>query len=311
MGEDESEEFDWRVLGTFGPHTTAQSSGPRCDRGPGGSLLDEAERARRLRLAGQPRWIAPRVLYAGGGTAVLLGLVLIVSAGITGAVLGSLAMLAAVTSILIGVRMHVARTGTEARLRQRAWTERRVAAELGTLAADGWVMLHDRLLPGTHHRLAHVAVGPAGVVVVTPMPVGLLQIVGHEVEGDDYRQLYAGSLHLDTWLNARRWEVAQLEPAIAQSMQDIVWSGPTVPIAVHVPPRGWREWVWPRRAGADVPDMPFEWRGVELRPLSAVVAMLSGLPSPLSRTEVASVASVVEQLCPPAGRADGHESSAS
>lgn len=55
---------------------------------------------------------------------------------------------------------------------QRAWAagaegERLVAAELDRLTADGWVVLHDVHWPGRPRaNLDHVAVGPAGAVVI-------------------------------------------------------------------------------------------------------------------------------------------------
>jgi hypothetical protein len=198
------------------------------------------------------------------------------------------------------------RTPAEQRLIARAAAQRRVAAELDSLTADGWVLLHDRTLPGGAHRVAHVAVGPAGVFIVTDLPDGPLRIVGELVDDHDGRELYVGSLYLAQWLRARRWEVAQLEPAIADAYQDAVWCGPTAAIAVAVPPAR-----RPRHGtiDTDVPEMPSEWHGVELRPLSALVATLTALPGPLPRNTVAHLAAVVEQACPPAGRAEAQETS--
>lgn len=192
------------------------------------------------------------------------------------------------------------RPAHEAWLLARARTERRIAAELDGLAASGWVLVHDRVLPGGEHRVAHIAVGPAGVFIVTPIPdTGPLRIVGALEDGLDHRELYAGPLHLGVWLNTRRWELEQLEPAVAAGLQDVVWTGPTAGIAVLVPTLPW----WPlRRASTEVPEMPYEWQGIEFRPLGVLRDTLTGLPSTLDRPAVASLAGVVERLCPPAGR---------
>lgn len=305
MGEgqdpfDEDAGMDWGHLGSFGPRVAPGQSPPRRDLGAGGSLLAEARRARSVRLTSHHQLTRPRVLFGVAAGAVLLGIVLIASVGGVGGVLaGVLLVLAAAAAATAGVRVQLDETTAEERLKDRARTEQRLAVELETLTASGWVLLHDRVLPGGDHRVAHLAVGPAGVFVVTPLPRGPLRIVGHEVDGEDYRELYAGSLHLGSWLRTRRWEVEQLEPAIANALEDTVWSGPTVPVVVQVPATKW--WQLRRTFGTEVPEMPYEWSGIEMRPISALVEVLRGLPSPLSRTAVASLATIVERLCPPAG----------
>ena len=295
--------MDWRHLGSFGPRVAPGASPPRRDLGPGGSLLAEARRARATSMAARPRLTRPRVLFGASTGVGLLAVVLLAAVGgVAGVVAGVLVVLLAATGVVAGVRMWLEQTTAEARLTERARTEQRLAAELETLTASGWVLLHDRVLPGGNHRVAHLAVGPAGVFVVTPLPSGPLSMVGHQVDEEDYRELYAGSLHLGSWLRTRRWEVEQLEPAIANALEDTVWTGPTVPVVVQLPPPRW----WPRRRAADtqVPEMPPTWSGVEVRPLSAVAETLRGLPSPLSRTAVASLATSIGRLCPPAGLDD-------
>lgn len=302
----DEEALDWRTLGTFGPHTTAQSPGPRRDLGAGGSLVDEADRARALRQAGQLRWSAPSVLYIAGSVVLVTGVVLVLAmSGLAGVLLGALGILADLMAVLVGARVQLSHAEAEARLRQRARTERRVAAELETLTVSGWRCSTIGCCPIriTGWRM-WLSARTAWLWWPRCLP-GPCNIVGHVLEGEDYCQLYVGALHLDTWLNSRRWEVEQLEPALANTLQDTVWRGLTVPLAVHVPSVTWRDWLWLKRSTA-VPDMPFEWRGVEMRPLVAVAEMLAGLPSSLARTEVATVAAAVEQICPPAGRADRH-----
>lgn len=300
--------MDWGALGSFGPRVAPGQSPPRRDLGAGGSLLAEARRARSMRMSSRLWLIRPRVLFGASAGAVLLAVVLLAAVGgPAGVVVGVLLVLAAAAAAAVGVRVWLAETTAETRLTDGARAEQRLAVELETLTASGWVLLHDRVLPGGNHRVAHLAVGPAGVFVVTPLPAGPLSMVGHEVDGEDYRELYAGSLHLGSWLRTRRWEVEQLEPALANALEDTVWSGPTVPVAVQVPAARW----WPRRSTSDtaVPEMPYEWSGVVVRPLSALVETLQGLPSPLSRTAVAALATSVERLCPPAGLDDQESAS--
>lgn len=64
-----------------------------------------------------------------------------------------------------------------------------------------------------------------------------------------------------------------------------------------------------RRPKDAVPDMPYDWNGVTLRPLTALVETLTALPAPLDRPAVAQLAAVVERLCPPAGRVDDAQES--
>jgi len=271
--------------------------------------MQNADRARRLR---QPeRWHGipvVRTLASAGGLLLTVALVVLIVGDTWFAVL---LVLSALALSAAAAQRAYHRPVTEARLATQARNERRVAVELDGLAMSGWVLLHDRVLPGGEHRVAHVVVGPPGVFIVAPIPdTGPLRIVG-TVDGDhDGRELYAGPLHLGLWLNTRRWELEQLEPAIASGLDDMVWTGPTAGIAVLTPAAA--PWWQPRRKNTDVPDMPYEWNGIEFRPLSILVATLMGLPSTLDRPAVASLAGVVERLCPPAGRVDEpHDSSSS
>ncbi|BEP13094.1 hypothetical protein acdb102_14050 [Acidothermaceae bacterium B102] len=49
--------------------------------------------------------------------------------------------------------------------------ELRAADQLHRVEREGWVVLHDRTLPRTGHRLAHLAVGPPGVLIIAPAPL--------------------------------------------------------------------------------------------------------------------------------------------
>lgn len=297
------QEVQWRELGSFGPRVPPGPVAPAgADRGAGGSLLDQLRSARGARRAGRTWPLSrPYLLLASSVAVAVLGvataLVAAVLVGVLFIVIGGVG--AAVGGVLLRVDARV-----EAQLRAQLRRERQLARELEGLTASGWHVLNDRVLPGGHHRVSHLAVGPAGVAVVTPLPAEPLQLVGAlPVPGaDDYRQLYAGPVHLGPWLRARRWEIEQLEPALADVIEDAVWSGPTMPLAVQVPDRAAQQ-------AAAVPDMPYDWDGVVLRPLSAVTATLRGLPSPLSPPVVAELAENIDRLCPPATSAAGQDSS--
>lgn len=161
---------------------------------PGGSLWDQLRCARIVRRTAQPWPLSrPYWLLAAGAAAVVLGIVAIVQ----------LDALAAVGAVLIAAGAAAAAAGgwvlrgdvrADAELRTQIRRERMLARELEGLTALGWRVLHDRFLPGGHHRVPHLVVGPAGVFVVTPLPAGPLQLVGNPPSpgGNDPRQLYAG-----------------------------------------------------------------------------------------------------------------------
>lgn len=123
--------------------------------------------------------------------------------------------------------------------------------------------------------MAHVVIGPAGVVVVTPLPLRdglLLTATG----------LRDGQRWLGEWFATRRWEAAAVAEALAGSL-----------------PGGWvvtaRPLVVPVGAGRGSPLVP-SWDGVALcAPTSDALAHhLSSLPAPLSRTDAAYLAAVAE-----------------
>ncbi len=69
----------------------------------------------------------------------------------------------------------------------RAWRtgaagEEQTAAVLDPLEADGYVVLHDRRMPGSRANLDHVVIGPTGVwVVETKSYEGALRVRGGEL----------------------------------------------------------------------------------------------------------------------------------
>jgi hypothetical protein len=93
--------------------------------------------------------------------------------------------------------------------------ERRTASHLDELAADGYVVLHDRLIPGARANIDHIAIGPAGVFVIETKALrGKLMIVGEKlfvgertrtgVIDETYREAIAVQVCLADRLNALR-----------------------------------------------------------------------------------------------------------
>lgn len=96
-----------------------------------------------------------------------------------------------------------------------AAAQRRTADSLDELRAAGYVVLHDRLAPGLRTNLDHIAIGPAGVLVIETRNLrGKLTIAGEKVFvgertrtgviDETYRGALAVQLALGDRLNALR-----------------------------------------------------------------------------------------------------------
>ena len=208
------------VVATFGPRVPYVSTRDAVDQGPAGSLVQARERASALRSASRPADGRDWRLWV-GGVLVMLALLLLASGGVGGLVLGGLA--AAVALALLYPRY---RPGVfEAGLSRQIGGERRVARELEPLRGLGWTVLHDRVLPDTEHRLAHVLAGPGGVLVVS-----VLSAAGPLLHRDD--ALWTGGEPLTDWFAARWWEVNRLHVALVRALSRWPWAGPVYPVAV-------------------------------------------------------------------------------
>ncbi|MEU5596645.1 nuclease-related domain-containing protein [Streptomyces sp. NPDC020298] len=80
--------------------------------------------------------------------------------------------------------------------------ERRTAALLAPLAAKGWTLLHDRALPGSRANVDHLAISPAGVVLVldTKRCSARWPVTGRG------RRLFHGTRDITDRLNGLRYE---------------------------------------------------------------------------------------------------------
>jgi hypothetical protein len=208
------------LVGTFGPRVPYMTTRDGVNQGPAGSLAQARERAFALRCASRPPAGRDWRLWVGGGLAVL-ALLLLASGGVGGLVLGGLA-----AAVALALRYPRYRRGVlETKLGRQIGRERRVARELEPLRGLGCTVLHDRVLPDTEHRLAHVLAGPGGVLVVSVLPA-----TGPLLCRDD--ALWTGGAPLTDWFAARWWEVNRLHAALARRLSRWPWAGPVYPVAV-------------------------------------------------------------------------------
>jgi nuclease-like protein len=93
-----------------------------------------------------------------------------------------IAALGAAAVGLVGASF-IGRLPTEAvRWRSHAAAERRTAATLAPLESAGYVVLHDRTVPGVLPNIDHIAIGPGGVFVIeTRHQQGPLAIAGEKL----------------------------------------------------------------------------------------------------------------------------------
>jgi hypothetical protein len=264
----------------------------RVDLGPGGSLLQAADRERNTRRAGlTPTCRDWRVI---AGAAVIVAAAVVLWAVRTEPMLWfGPPGIAALGALLILRRVQPA--PAEARLREQARVERRLADRLAALTGYGWTVLHDRLLPDGEHRVGLILAGPGGVIIPTCIPYrGPLTVQGEN--------LYNGGQLLSEWISARWWEARTLNAALAARMDDLPWHGPVYPIGVVDS----RALARPGLLGARVsdttavPPFPPVWQDLALRPDFAVADLILSFPAPLPREAAAQLAAYIDQVCPPA-----------
>lgn len=173
--------------------------------------------------------------------------------------------------------------------------ERRVGRQLQVaLAGSSWVLLHDRLLPHTGHRVPFLAVGPSGVAVVAVLPAGpylILDPYGLRA-GDD--ELVAG------WLPTRMWEGQYLlQHLMATPTRDLHFTGPVLGLAAIG-----------RDPATKVPDgwsiePPHRIDGYPIRTPAALGQYLRYLPITLGPGHVDQLVWLVDRHCPPAPHVQG------
>lgn len=187
--------------------------------------------------------------------------------------------------------------------------ERRAARQLDTLRGLGWTVLHDRLVPGTEHRVALVLAGPAGLVAATVLPVaGSVRLRGSA--------LVTGDQPLAEWFATRWWEAEHINAALSERLPDWPWNGPIYPVALYPDDttptsrllRSGRRRTQTTAAAAKTPPLafPLVHAGIAIRDTARVRQWATAMPAPLGRLAAARLASELEVACPPAGRRDQH-----
>lgn len=170
--------------------------------------------------------------------------------------------------------------------------EQRAGRELtAALAGSAWVLLHDRRLPQTEHRVPFLAVGPGGIAVIAILPAGpyrVLTPVGL-VAGDDE----LGS----AWLPARIWEARFLMRRLSDvTTRDLRFTGPVLPIATEGYPKATKRMV-PDGWSADPPHRIDKY---QIRRPAALGRYLQYLPTVFAPHHVTQLAQLVNQHCEPA-----------
>jgi len=222
----------------YGPRVPYLTPGARVDLGPAGSLIQARGWLRTARISHRPaaqrdwRLHAAAALTAAAVVLLALGVGLlsaaIASGQLVGWLLGLLIVLAGGLGgigAVVAVQARYRQGPVEAELSTQIRREQHSARELDLLRPLGWTVLHDRLAPGTEHRMAHVLAGPGGLVVATVLPVAEpLRRYG--------RQLYTGQVPLQEWFSTRWWEAWTLQAAVTARLAHWPWQGLAYPIAL-------------------------------------------------------------------------------
>jgi hypothetical protein len=144
------------VLDVVSPASAPDGVGGRNVAGASAQAEFERRRARhrrRSRLA-LPLAVAAVVI------ATCVGFAVVSAAGVLVAALGAAAVGVVGLWLVTRLPADVLTPG------RAAAAERRTAGDLVELEAGGYVLLHDRAIPGTRGNVDHLAIGPAGVYVV-------------------------------------------------------------------------------------------------------------------------------------------------
>lgn len=174
-------------------------------------------------------------------------------------------------------RLGMRRDPRAVRLRDRAQAAQRTAKALAPLSAQGWVVLHDRVVAGTSTGLDHVLVGPPGVVVVQDRPTAQVAI-------NTGGQVWADGVPLAPECEHVRWAtVSLLLPKITACLG-----------------QGWTVYAWPVIALHTRPWEPFLGAPASLLTPGQLTWAIGTWASSLAPMHVTDLAMVVEDQCPPA-----------
>lgn len=308
MSEDQADERSvHHDVGSFAPNVPFLTQRQSVDLGPAGSLIQARDRERAARIARRPPLARDWRLWLGGALVVAafaLGFVCIRVVENPAASRQILMLLIPLTC-LVGVAAYAALSArfwlgqVEGDLTRQIRRERVAALELDQLRSLGWTVLHDRLVPGTEHRVGHILAGPAGLVVATVLPVlGPVRLRGEA--------LMTGDVPLAEWFATRWWEAEHINDAMARLLNDWPWTGPMYPVALLPDDRS----IWPPQLPPQpVPTpgtagVPLAYREVAIRATGRARQWVTSMPAPLGRLAAAQLAAALEAACPPAGTRD-------
>lgn len=298
MNARDEHEHGWREIGSYAPLNADYRAVGGTDRGAGGSLRQEARRHRQLRSLQRSRLrraterLTPAAAVVAAATTILTTL-LPVSLAVT--------MLTALLLIVAcGASAALwAPDAAERALYRQAHLERRVARRLRVLEGWGWTLLPDRRLPGGEHRVPLVLVGPAGIVLIAPLPVRGCWTV-HD------RHLHIGDQPMNTWFTARRWETDHLARAVPPTLGQ--WHDYPVTTMAIVHPgtvvARLLRWIRPAKTSRTGGEPPAHWMHVPVRRLDSAPGAVRALVAPLPRLVTAQLVAATEEICPPAAAAD-------
>ncbi len=268
------------------------------DHGVAGSLVQLRARQRAQRVAdrrapardGRRYAGAARRIAAGAGAATGWRLLGTSAVGLLLLTLTVVTLGAAVLVVLARYEPGDVEASVDGAIRR----EKRAGRELEKLRGLGWTVLHDRLIPGTEHRVPHLLVGPAGIIIASVAPSNdALRLSG--------TTLYAGAMPLDEWFATRWWEAETINAATAAHLTAWSWEGPVFPLVVvdeqrYRAPR-WTRALSARRNEASVAGHPTAYARIAVRDVEQVRQWVTALPAPLGRITSAQLAGTLEDLC--------------
>jgi hypothetical protein len=198
----------YRKTGCPGKINILEGEAPESQAGASAQARFERERATHR------AWLRATLASSLAIAAIVMGTVFFVVAPIS-------ALMASVAAAVAGALclFVVTRLPAEARYWSKgARGERRTAAYLEPLLKRGFVVLHDRQLPGSRANLDHIAVGPTGIFVIeTKFISGTIEVLNdrlfvsdHDREGyveQVYREAIGTQVALGDQLNALRLTV--------------------------------------------------------------------------------------------------------
>jgi hypothetical protein len=168
----------------------------------------------------------------------------------------------------------------------RAWRigadgEERTARLLAPLEAEGFVILHDRRLPGRRENVDHVVIGPPGVFVVeTKSYEGRIRVRRGE--------LFIGGRRKNGFID----QVERQREAVSAVLGGVEVRAV---ICVHR-----AEFPWFRR---------LEINGTPILPAKAVASRLRSATTTMGVDGVAAITASASEAFPPAARRPGHDAS--